>query len=236
MNSMVSRFRKALNGLKLLRAYFTLVQDLGKVDSVLAALANMENSGELDKMMEGLKGDHEFEALLKSRPSLGKYNLHELAKLPAGTVGQVFAETMLKMGYDPNFFSRAEIHSDGQYMSARLRETHDLWHVVTGFDTSPAGEGGLQAMYTYQVRGSLSAFLISAAMLNALLYDRDDIYNRVEQLVMGWRLGQRSRRLLNVQWEEMMSRPLSQVRRELNLPVEGVYQWYRGMDGLAAAA
>ena len=43
------------------------------------------------------------------------------------------------------------------YVIQRLRQTHDLWHVVTGYDTDPASEVALQAFTYAQLRapGSL---------------------------------------------------------------------------------
>jgi ubiquinone biosynthesis protein Coq4 len=44
---------------------------------------------------------------------------------------------------------------DTSYLLLRLRQTHDLWHVVTGFSTNVPGELGLKA-FVYQKRWILN--------------------------------------------------------------------------------
>ena len=49
--------------------------------------------------------------------------------------------------------------SDAAYVELRLSQTHDLWHVITGFDTMVAGEIGLQAFHLTQFPHPLGAVL-----------------------------------------------------------------------------
>jgi ubiquinone biosynthesis protein COQ4 len=100
---------------------------------------------------------------------------------------------------------------------AHLYETHDFWHVMTGFDTDVAGEVGLQAFYLAQFPARLAAVLIGLMFLNTFLYRFDDRDRRMDAMVRGWKLGRDARPLFGVRWDTMWSTPLADVRAQYRL-------------------
>jgi ubiquinone biosynthesis protein Coq4 len=97
-----------------------------------------------------------------------------------------------------------------------MRQTHDLWHVVTGCETDPAGEIALQAFLYAQTRAPGSAILAAAGMLR-ILRTSPAI---VRDVVALYRAGARARSLPSFAWEDHWDKPLSEVRAMLDLPVE----------------
>ena len=79
--------------------------------------------------------------------------------------------------------------TEGGWFFAHMRETHDIWHVATGFGTDVAGELGLQAFYLAQLKAPLSTLLLSVGMLNTFLYAMDDRDWRMRNIVRGWLMG-----------------------------------------------
>ena len=72
---------------------------------------------------------------------------------------------MIRMNLDPKDILVPEnVGSDFDYVRAHLRETHDVWHPVTGFDTDVAGELGLQAFYLAQFQAPLLAAQVRLSM------------------------------------------------------------------------
>jgi ubiquinone biosynthesis protein Coq4 len=127
---------------------------------------------------------------------------------------------MKSLGLDPYFFPNLEVHDELDYVRVHLYETHDIWHVVTGFATDVAGELGLQALYSAQLRvGILQPVLLAAGMLNAALFDRGDVGARLEAMSRGWRLGQAALPLFGKPWAGMWSKPLAEIRADLGLDV-----------------
>jgi ubiquinone biosynthesis protein Coq4 len=109
------------------------------------------------------------------------------------------------------------VNSDVDYVVAHLYETHDLWHVVTGFDTDPAGEAGLQAFYLAQQRSYLPFFVLSAVLMNTALFAYEEKERRFDALTSGWILGKHAAPLFGLDWQAHLERSLVDVRNELRL-------------------
>ncbi len=76
-----------------------------------------------------------------------RHDLDRLLAYPPDSLGYIYAVTMKKSGFDPNLHLGMTAETDAKYVELRLSQTHDLWHIITGFDTSPIGEIGLQAVH-----------------------------------------------------------------------------------------
>ncbi|HSR97012.1 MAG TPA: Coq4 family protein, partial [Kofleriaceae bacterium] len=105
-----------------------------------------------------------------------------------------------------------------QYMIQRARQTHDLWHVVTGCETDPAGEVALQAFTYAQVRAPGNAILALAGALRGVR-EKPGIMRDVVAL---FRTGARAERLPVFPWEDHWATPLTEVRAMLGLPARPV--------------
>lgn len=148
-------------------------------------------------------------------------DLDELAALPEGTLGHAYAQFLRSRGLTPAVFDAppTEVRDPRvQYVVQRLRQTHDLWHVVTGHDTDPASEIALQAFTFAQVRAPSSAILASVGALRAWR-DAPGIARRV---LVSLRLGMRAAPLPVFPWEDHWATPLHEVRALLGIPVDGI--------------
>jgi ubiquinone biosynthesis protein COQ4 len=158
---------------------------------------------------------------LRERARLDPRDLLAAASLPPDTLGGAYASAMRARGLTMGSFPRLPARTDIEYVVAHYYETHDLWHVLTGLDTDPAGELGLQAFYLAQGRAYLPLLVISSVMLNTALYGYEDRGRRVEAIARGWDLGKRAQRIAGVDWTPHLARPLADVRRELGLERAG---------------
>lgn len=151
-------------------------------------------------------------------------DLDKLAALPEGTLGHAYAAFLRSHGITPEIFDGAPpgiTNPRRSYVVQRLRQTHDLWHVVTGCETDPAGEVALQA-FSFSQTGALgSAFLTVFGALRGVR-ERHDV-GILRDVVTLYRTGRRSgRRLPTFAWEDHWATPLAEVRAMLGLPVEPV--------------
>ena len=71
------------------------------------------------------------------------------------------------------------------FVIQRMRQTHDLWHVVTNAETDPAGEVALQAFYFTQVWAPGSGILAALGMLKTLRTDRRNVRDEVAMIGRG---------------------------------------------------
>lgn len=146
-------------------------------------------------------------------------DLDALATLPVGTLGRAYSDFLTSRGLTPDIFENPpeDITSpEMAYVVLRLRQTHDLWHVVTGYNTDPASEVALQAFTFGQLRAPSSGILALLGTLHGSQLKRD----LFRDVFRAYRVGARCQRLAVFPWEDHWSTPLSEVRTMLGLPVE----------------
>ncbi|OKH49270.1 hypothetical protein NIES2101_21390 [Calothrix sp. HK-06] len=150
-------------------------------------------------------------------------DLVSLAKLPSGSLGRCFAEYIEQTGFDPNYYRALPITDDTSYVLTRLRQTHDIWHLVTGLSSSVNAELGLQAFCLAQIRIPLPILLIAGGLLRTLFTQPEELGLLLEQIAIGYRMGALAKPFLAQKWEENWDKPLVQLREELGVVVVDEY-------------
>ncbi len=212
----------AVKSARALHAYVTIARDPNQLGKVFDLRSSLEDKARIGEVMARLRLDETGETALRERPRLGRLDVRALAAMPKGSLGERFGHHMIKANLDPTAIPTLGSEDAASYVSAHLYETHDIWHVVTGFGTDVAGEMGLQAFYFAQFPAFLSAAILSAALLNTMLYAMEDRDRRMEATARGWDLGKRARQLFGVDWAARWNEPLESVRESLGVPREGV--------------
>lgn len=217
-----------LDVLKTARAMVRIVADPTRLDEVFVLADLSEKSPQLHEMIATLRKDPEVAAIFDAKPRLGPVDQEALARLPEGTVGRAYAEFMKARGLRHEDLKLVDGEADMDWIRNHLRETHDLWHVVTGFDTDVAGELGLQAYYLAQFEGPLPILLLTVGMLNTLIKAQGDARHRVNAIARGWVLGQRSRSLFGLRFADRWEQPLAELREEFGVDLEAVDAFLAG--------
>lgn len=200
-----------------LRAIARLVKNPARLEEVFRIVDAIE-SPELARQFErDFADDPKMQQALRDRPRIGAIEIAELEAMPEGSLGRAFAGFLTGNGLDPEDLEVNEVKSAFDYIRAHLRETHDVWHVATGFDSDVAGELGLQAFYYAQFKAPLSVMLLTVGFLNTFFYEMDDRDRRMRQIVRGYLMGKRASSLVGYRWAEHWDKPLAEVRRELGL-------------------
>lgn len=156
-------------------------------------------------------------AALRGRLRLPVEDLVAASALPADTLGGAFGASMRARGLSIDAIRRLQPRDDIEYIVAHYYDTHDLWHVLTGFDTSAAGEVGLQAFYLAQGRAYLPLLVISAVLMNTALFEYEDRHARLDAIARGWTLGKEAQRIAGIDWRQHLASPLAEVQREFGL-------------------
>jgi len=156
-----------------------------------------------------------FEAVPLPEP----LTLDELRAMPAGSFGAAVAGFMDEHGLQPFTFSDAlpaEVRERNRF-GIRVAQTHDLIHVLCGFDTRWPGEMGVYAVQYAQHWGSSSTLTAWATWL---------IYPWLSGLKIGalreaWRrgvaMGEAAPLLPAQPLERWLAEPLDDVRQRLHL-------------------
>jgi ubiquinone biosynthesis protein COQ4 len=200
-----------------LRAIGRLTLDPTKLDEVFVLADLAEESPELERLVAAIKADPHFANVLVERPRLGKIDLDALGQMPKGTLGREYAEFMRARDLRPESLILRDGEGEMDYVRNHMRETHDLWHVATGFDTDVAGELGLQAFYLAQFNGPLPVLLLAVGMFNTLFKGMDDAERRLAAMSRGYLLGKRGRSLFGLKWADRWGQSLEELRRDRNL-------------------
>ena len=124
---------------------------------------------------------------------------------------------MRSLGLTPNsLIDPNPITSPQEYVTHRLRETHYIVHVLTGFGVDGAGELGLQAFNLAQNRSPLAVLLIFGGMLAALQND-EPLEPLLSALARGFELGLKVDCVIAEKLEEGWERLLVDWQRQLRL-------------------
>ena len=161
----------------------------------------------------------EVEARLEGvRGYLPTIDLQALKALPEGSFGRSYAlymerNKLLPFAVSPDL--EAEVRHN--VFSVRYAVTHDIFHLLLGFDTTPAGEIGVLSFAAAQgYSRSLRFGLLLARFLYPLAAPRQLRLIR-ENVKRGWALGERAAFLLGVRFEARWETPLDALRKELAL-------------------
>jgi ubiquinone biosynthesis protein COQ4 len=106
------------------------------------------------------------------------------------------------------------------WFGRRIRDTHDLWHLLTGYGRDALGESCLVAFSYAQTKGLGWAFIAAGAALTA--GDNGGLPVR-RAIWEGYQRGRKAAWLPAEDYERLMAEPLDAARRRLNLPEPVVY-------------
>ncbi len=159
-----------------------------------------------------------------------------LAAMPEGSLGRTYHD----------FTAREQISADGLVAASettpgrrddatpdqrrffeRLRDCHDLEHVVTGYGRDLRGELALLAFDTAQQWHHGIAFIVGMATLTGGPEERALVR-------AAWERGKRCAWLSAADWEDLLPRPLDEVRRITGVGAPPTYEAMLSDDGEAA--
>lgn len=228
--------------------------------AVRALLRDPNDTAQVFVIMQSLNGPSapiNFDRLMRAEggPRLA-YRRVELAErlsdrafiagFAPGTVGAAYRAFLEQTGYSAaglaevsNPEARPLVEHPHAWMARRIRDVHDIWHVLTGYQADqPLGEAALVAFSYAQTQGLGWAFIASAAALKSLRVSRRTAFARA--VIEGWRRGRRAGWLLGEDYEALLHEPLEAARVRLNIGAAPAYAKARdmlaGLEGTGGAA
>jgi len=164
------------------------------------------------------------EEMLKNRYLSPIPDVAQLAALPDGSFGKEFERHLTSNDLDVNLLRESafiEAHQargdDVGYLAERGFQLHDLFHVLTGYDTTPLGEVRVVSFTVAQAPAPYPAMIIASRPLQMVLYRPQLLPLVMDAITEGWALGRKAKPLLGVRWEEQWERPLTEIREEYDL-------------------
>jgi ubiquinone biosynthesis protein COQ4 len=183
------------------------------------------------------------QALRKSEPYLPPIldDHASLRRLPKGSLAHAYCDFMEREGltaqglvdeFEEFAAGRERFHDQMEWYYNRMRDTHDLNHVLTGFGRDALGEQCVLA-FTYSQQPSPGHLLLGYAgglELKKRIKSPAPVLRAVRE---GQRLGKACPRLVEQPIRELLALPLEEARRRLNISPARHYQQaheiWRGM-------
>ena len=211
-------------------------------------LSDKEDTGQVFEIMAALNGDStvkNYRRLLTTAPG-GRlaYERVELAprlmdaawldSFAPGTVGAAYRSFVRSENISADGLAAISRERRGQaaeerhphaWFGRRIRDSHDVWHVLSGYHRDGLGEACLVA-FSFAQTGSLGWALIAlGASLRAF---REGHAAAVRAIWQGYKRGKAARWLSGEDYERLMSEPLLNARRRLNLAPPTAYDALAG--------
>jgi ubiquinone biosynthesis protein COQ4 len=198
-------------------AFVRFVRDTDRLPEVFRMAEGLATKPRLAAVVRSARASQQGADAISKRTALGRVDLHALRLLPETTLGYAYSEHMHRNGLCADAIESVAGVSDADYVRNHLRETHDLWHTVLGFDTSIAGELGVQAFYLAQIPTHLSLAILGGGVLNCIESGLSHVEPRMTAITRGWAMGKHAAPLFGLAWNTLWERDLAALRTELVL-------------------
>lgn len=108
------------------------------------------------------------------------------------------------------------------WYARRIRDIHDIWHVLTGYRTDTLGEASILAFTHGQVKNRGIAFIVMAAAFEMTRSHPHRQYIRA--MLEGYRHGRAAKWLPAEDYDALFAEPLETARKRLNIQAPVIYE------------
>jgi ubiquinone biosynthesis protein COQ4 len=241
--------RRSVSWRLALSALVGLARDTTRTDHVFTIISALSGDT-LERTYQSFRRTPYGQRLLRERPSLAARLADEnwLLGMPEGSLGREYLKFMARSritsdglmaaqeaGIDPN--AALEVDDGRAYVGDRLRDMHDLWHVLTEYGADDTGEIANLWFSVGQFGNPGMAFIAFFGMIGGNLGFH---LEWPRYCYRAYVRGRRAARLVSEPIEEMMDLPIDEARRRLRISPtervhpEGIRRGYRRDGALGA--
>jgi ubiquinone biosynthesis protein COQ4 len=141
-----------------------------------------------------------------------------LAAMPMGSLGRDYHRFMASENLSPEglvapsqAFRDDQVSEDVVLFRDRMRDMHDLTHILTGYGRDPLGELCLLA-FMYAHTGNLGM-----ALIVLMGFSRLESRAPRRAVIEAWRHGRKTHWVADMDWEAMLPQQLDVLRRRFNI-------------------
>ena len=217
---------RPLEALRALRALFRNKEDTAQVFRIIDAMAGKTRGSAYFHTKKTVGG----QALFAARPNLlaTLSDRDRMQALPQGSLGRVYydftygenltADGLVEASQAAGRPNRSE---EANWFGCRMRDQHDLWHVVSGYGREGFDELNLLAFTHAQTRNRGVGVIVAFGVLKWMR-----LAPKMPTWASVWEARRRARAcawLPEQPWEAMLAMPLADVRKQLLIPPAPVY-------------
>lgn len=212
-------------------------EDTGQVFKIIEALKGKSLEKTTNRVLRSERGQR----LLKEKPSIVAIlnDRDALRAMPEGSLGRAYLRFVETEDLSADGLMAASDEApkgeysteDLMWVGERLRDTHDLYHVLSGYDRDGLGE---LCLLEYTLRHSYNrgiAFIVfMARRRDKKMMPHVDVPSCLREARQN---GDAATWLVDQPWEELLPKPLEEVREALNINPPNVYDKTRPEFDLA---
>jgi ubiquinone biosynthesis protein COQ4 len=224
-----------------LRALSQNPDDTAQGIVAIAALTGNSN----ERLFRRFKRSEKGREILRQRRDL--YALlsdHErMLAMPPGSLGRTIVEWFIREDISAQglaaaseqaaktFGGRSDVSDEARVFGSRVRNLHDVFHVVAGYDRDVRGEIAVLTFTFAQTGNTGIGYLIGRSLL------RNGWNSETGRLIrQAYQRGRRATWLLDADWETLFEQPIDQVREQLGVGEPPVYEQLRSAGAPPIAA
>jgi len=227
-----TRRGQAIDPLRAVRGFRRLVadkEDTEQVFEIMSALSGRSIPDGYRRLLDTEEGGRQAYLAVEFAHRLDDKTW--LATLPEGSVGAAYRDFVVSRGFTAQGLADesrkvADVEIDAAHPNSwyarRLRDIHDVWHVLTGYGTDALGEACVVAFSHPQTRSAGFAFIAAGAALEFEKLRKGHPYGR--SIWQAWRHGHRAAWLPELDYEALLTEPLEAARTRLRIARPTLYE------------
>ena len=175
---------------------------------------------QLKAVTSSLMKDREGARLFERKPLFcsSSLTIASLESAQDGSLAKEYARFLKLHGLKPVFYNRKvlEVQGDESYFVHRILQTHDLWHVVLGYNTSELHEIELQTFLFRQTGWPTAPYIIGGYIIREAAKNCTNLPNVFEAVTRGWARAADHASMFLLDWDLLWDRQVEEIR-ELTL-------------------
>lgn len=209
---------------RLLDAYWSIVEDgvagslnAASITERTAGLGKLQNEEFQDRLARSSM-QYPGVAEIAGRSTPPGFRLPTLAACPCGSIGRQYHDLIVDNGFDlevldGHAFGLSKLPSPLDFLNARNLQTHDLWHLVAGYETTILHEFAIAAFQLAQFGHSYSANLMAVMTGVAALSPAIGFPFLMDAVLTAWLHGRETSPMIGIRWEDSWNLSVSEIRQ-----------------------
>jgi len=152
----------------------------------------------------------------------GRIELETLAQQPAGSIGAEFHQLITDNKFDLEVLDRSEIGLAAlphplDYLNTRILQSHDLWHITAGYETTSLHEIALSGFQMAQFGHNYSAQFLSIVAAVAAISPAAGYKVLMDTVTTAWVHGRETYPMMLIPWEDVWHKSADDIRSDYSI-------------------
>lgn len=191
--------------------------DTGSIFKMTQAFQKAAPPEMVTTLIQPLLANSSLEKDYQNRVWYSHPSIAELGGYPEGSFGKAVSNFFIKNNLDENLFPKADFSSLVNYITSRVYQTHDFWHILTSYSVGLEDELALQAFGVGQYKQPISLTIIAGGIIHILQKTPERSFEIMNAITEGYQRGLEARLLLDINIFEYLNQPLEQVQERLRI-------------------